>query len=48
MSKVKLQLDDLEVKDVLQVLERAVAGYSDTHVPERVARLRAIIEKFNS
>lgn len=48
MSKVKLQLDDLEVKDVLQVLERAVAGYSDTHVPERVARLRTVIEKLNN
>ena len=48
MSKIKLQLDDLEVQDVLQVLERAVAGYSDNHVPERVARLRTVIQKLNN
>lgn len=48
MAKVKLQLEQDEVQDVLTLLEKEVDGYSQVHVPERIFRLRTVIEKLKN
>lgn len=36
------------VKDVIEVLEREVSGYSTDYEPERITRLKAYIKKLNT
>jgi hypothetical protein len=48
MAKIKLQLEIEEASDVLKVLEKEVSGYSLVHVPERISRLRSVIEKLKN
>jgi hypothetical protein len=48
MTKVKLQLEQAEIIDVLHILEKEVSGYSLVHVPERISRLRSVIEKLKN
>lgn len=46
--KIRNELTKEEVQDVLDVIEREIAGYSQTHPPERVVRLRSAVEKLKS
>lgn len=48
MSKIKLNLSEQDLSDILEILEREVAGYSQTYAPERIQRLREAIKQLKS
>lgn len=43
-SKVKLELDIRSALELLQILDSSVANYSIEHAPERIVRLREVID----
>jgi len=45
--KVTLNLDIRTALEVLQVLDGATAGYSKEYAPERIVRLREVIEQLD-
>jgi hypothetical protein len=45
--KVNLKLDIRTALEVLQVLDGATAGYSKEYAPERIVRLREVIEQLD-
>jgi hypothetical protein len=45
--KVTLNLDIRTALEVLQVLDSATAGYSKEYAPERIVRLREVIEQLD-
>jgi hypothetical protein len=45
--KVKLKMDVITSLEVLQVLDGATAGYSKEYAPERIVRLREVMEQLN-
>lgn len=44
---VNLELDVKSALEVLQVLDAAVAQYSTEHTPQRIVRLRAVLEQLD-
>ena len=44
-AKVKLKMDVITSLEVLQVLDGATAGYSKEYAPERIVRLREVMEQ---
>lgn len=51
MSKEKqttIKLDSQTAKDVLEVLTEAQKGYGTEFAPERIVRIRQVIESLNS
>jgi len=46
--KVTLNLDVRTSLEVLQVLDGATAGYSKEYAPERIARLREVMEQLDT
>ena len=47
-SKVNLNLDVRTALEVLQVLDGATAGYSKEFAPERIVRLREVMEQLDT
>ena len=45
--KVNLQLDVRTALEVLQVLDGATAGYSKEFAPERIVRLREVLNQID-
>jgi hypothetical protein len=48
MSKVTLKLDVKSALEVLQVLDGATAGYSVEFAPERIVRLREVMNQIDT
>lgn len=48
MSKIKLNLSEQDLSDILEILEREVSGYSVTYAPDRIVRLREAIKQLKS
>jgi len=46
--KVTLNLDVRTALEVLQVLDGATAGYSKEYAPERIVRLREVMEQLDN
>jgi hypothetical protein len=46
--KVNLKLDIRTALEVLQVLDGATAGYSKEYAPERIVRLREVMEQLDT
>ena len=46
--KVTLNLDVRTALEVLQVLDGATAGYSKEYAPERIVRLREVMEQLDT
>ena len=46
--KVNLKLDIRTALEVLQVLDNAIAGYSEEFAPERIVRLREVMEQLDT
>ena len=46
--KVNLKLDVRTSLEVLQVLDGATAGYSKEYAPERIVRLREVMEQLDT
>jgi hypothetical protein len=46
--KVNLKLDIRTALEVLQVLDGATAGYSKEFAPERIVRLREVMEQLDT
>ena len=46
--KVNLNLDVRTSLEVLQVLDGATAGYSKEYAPERIVRLREVMEQLDT
>jgi hypothetical protein len=46
--KVTLNLDIRTALEVLQVLDNATAGYSKEFAPERIVRLREVMEQLDT
>jgi hypothetical protein len=46
--KVKLKMDVITSLEVLQVLDGATAGYSKEYAPERIVRLREVMEQLDT
>ena len=46
--KVNLNLDVRTALEVLQVLDGATAGYSKEYSPERIVRLREVMEQLDT
>jgi len=46
--KVNLKLDVRTALEVLQVLDGATAGYSKEFAPERIVRLREVIDQIDT
>ena len=46
--KVNLNLDVRTALEVLQVLDGATAGYSKEYAPERIVRLREVMEQLDT
>jgi hypothetical protein len=46
--KVTLNLDIRTALEVLQVLDGATAGYSKEYAPERIVRLREVMEQLDT
>jgi DNA-binding GntR family transcriptional regulator len=44
---VNLELDVQSALEVLQVLDAAVAQYSTEHTPQRIVRLRAVLDQLD-
>ena len=47
-AKVKLKMDVITSLEVLQVLDGATAGYSKEYAPERIVRLREVMEQLDT
>jgi hypothetical protein len=47
-AKVKLKMDVRTSLEVLQVLDGATAGYSKEYAPERIVRLREVMEQLDT
>ena len=47
-NQVKLKMDVITSLEVLQVLDNATAGYSKEYAPERIVRLREVIEQLDN
>ncbi len=45
--KVNLEMEVKTALEVLQVLDAAVAQYSKEHTPQRIVRLRAVLEQLD-
>lgn len=48
MNKVTLKLDVKSALEVLQVLDGSVAGYSQEFAPERIVRLREVMNQIDT
>ena len=46
--KVKLKMDVITSLEVLEVLDGATAGYSKEYAPERIVRLREVMEQLDT
>jgi hypothetical protein len=46
--KVNLKLDIRTALEVLQVLDGATAGYSKEYAPERIVRLREVMDQIDT
>jgi hypothetical protein len=46
--KVNLKLDIRTALEVLQILDGATAGYSREYAPERIVRLREVMEQLDT
>ena len=46
--KVTLNLDVRTSLEVLQILDSATAGYSKEYAPERIVRLREVMEQLDT
>ena len=46
--KVNLNLDIRTALEVLQVLDSATAGYSKEYAPERIVRLREVLNQIDT
>jgi hypothetical protein len=46
--KVNLKLDIRTALEVLQVLDGATAGYSKEYAPERIVRLREVLNQIDT
>jgi len=46
--KVTLKLDIRTALEVLQVLDGATAGYSKEYAPERIVRLREVMDQIDT
>ena len=46
--KVNLNLDVRTALEVLQVLDGATAGYSKEYAPERIVRLREVMDQLDT
>ena len=46
--KVNLKLDIRTALEVLQVLDGATAGYSKEYAPERIVRLREVMDQLDT
>ena len=46
--KVTLKMDVRTSLEVLQVLDNATAGYSKEYAPERIVRLREVMEQLDT
>jgi hypothetical protein len=47
-NQVKLKMDVRTSLEVLEVLDGATAGYSKEYAPERIARLREVMEQLDT
>ena len=47
-NQVKLKMDVRTSLEVLQVLDNAIAGYSEEFAPERIVRLREVMEQLDT
>lgn len=47
-KKVKLELDFQSALELLQVLDSSTANYSTDYAPERIVRLREVINQLDS
>jgi hypothetical protein len=47
-AKVKLKMDVITSLEVLEVLDGATAGYSKEYAPERIVRLREVMEQLDT
>jgi hypothetical protein len=47
-NQVTIKMDVRTSLEVLQVLDGATAGYSKEYAPERIARLREVMEQFDT
>jgi hypothetical protein len=47
-NQVTLKMDVRTSLEVLQVLDGATAGYSKEYAPERIARLREVMEQLDT
>ena len=47
-NQVKLKMDVITSLEVLQVLDNATAGYSKEFAPERIVRLREVMEQLDT
>lgn len=45
---VTIKMTEESAKYVLQILDDAQSGYSNVHVPERIEKVRSVIEDINS
>jgi hypothetical protein len=48
MSKMKLNLSQEDLDEIVKILEAEVDGYSLIHPPERITRLREAIKQLKS
>lgn len=46
-KQVTLKLNVKSAFEVLQVLDSSVAGYSQEHAPERIVRLREVMDQLD-
>ena len=46
-KQVTIKMDTQSALEVLQVLDGATTGYSKEHPPERIVRLRSVIEQLD-
>ena len=47
-NQVKIKMNVRTSLEVLQVLDNATAGYSKEYAPERIVRLREVIEQLDN
>jgi len=47
-KKVTIKMDVRTTLEVLQILDGATAGYSREYAPERIARLREVMEQLDT
>ena len=47
-NQVTIKMDVRTALEVLQVLDGATAGYSKEYAPERIARLREVMEQLDT